>query len=338
MKNQANEKEMEKEINNLIEYEKIRYKRKGYGFIVAVIINLLFFYYGRFIIANMIPENLENEGTFHFFFVFIFHETIFISVNLYFALIYYLNLPFFERYKTTSEPWPWNLDKEKFKEQLKNTFKKLFINHFIILPIVILPNLIFNVSEFNLDMKNLPSFTEVCVQVALCVVFDDLFFYISHRTLHHKKLYSLIHKIHHEYKHTISISSEYAHWIEYLLGNLLASSIFPLAMGKNMHFVTYIMWVATITCEAADGHSGYDFSWSPHRILPLNIGSEYHYFHHLTFTGNYASEFYIWDMLGNTLNKYYLNYYYRLAKSDLKTNQISVEESKDVNPYISKLD
>lgn len=328
------EEDFNGKINELLNYEKVRYKRKGFGFLVAILINLLFFHFGPKIMTKILPRNIENQGEFQFYFVLIWHEFIFILVNLYFAIIYYLNLPFFERYKTTSEPWPWEDNKEKFKQQLKSTFKRIFINHFILIPIVQLPNYFTNMSEFNMNMDEVPNTITIMAQVAFCVISDDFFFYIFHRILHHKKLYSYIHKVHHEYKHTVAISAEYAHWIEYLLGNLLASSVFPLLMNKNMHFVTYIIWITTITTETADGHSGYEFSWSPHRILPFNLGAEYHYFHHLTFTGNFASEFYYLDVLGNSLNKYYLKYYNELAKSDFKTLKISVGDSNKVDPYL----
>lgn len=312
-------------IENLYLYEKVRYKRKGFGLIVAILINLIFFSFGPKLISNLIPDNIEHEGWFHFIFVFIWHESVFILVNIYFGIIYLMKHPFFERYKTTSEPWPWEINQEEFMIQLKKTFKQLLFNHLIILPLCLLPNIIFNFSDHNLNKKELPSMLVIMFQVLCCVVSDDFFFYISHRILHHKKLYGKIHKIHHEYKYTIAITSEYAHWIEYLVGNLLSSSIFPMIMNKNMHFVTYIMWITTITIEAADGHSGYDFSFSPHRIIPFNIGAEYHYFHHLTFTGNYASEFSYLDILLNTLNKSYLKYYNNLS-NNWNDNRLSVNE------------
>ena len=326
--------EIDEKIKNLCNYEQTRYKRKGYGLVVCIIINFLFFYYGRFIIDSLIPEKIEHEGYFQVIFVTLWHEGFFILVNVYFGIIYYIKHPFFEKYKTTSEPWPWEEDKEKFKVQLKKTFKLLALNHFVLLPILMLPNLIWDFAEFNLKKEDFPSMIEVCFQVLLCVLCDDFFFYCSHRALHSKRLYGMIHKIHHEYKHTIALSSEHAHWLEYLFGNLLSSSAFPLLMNKRMHFITYILWITAITMEAADGHSGYDFSWSPHRLVPFNIGAEYHYFHHLTFTGNFASEFYHWDFIFNTVNKHYVKYYNALVKTDLSDYRINVGESANVNPYL----
>lgn len=50
---------------------------------------------------------------------------------------------------------------------------------------------------------------------------DDLFFFLSHRVLHSPWLYGLIHKQHHEYDTPFSSVSEYAHTIEYILGNMV---------------------------------------------------------------------------------------------------------------------
>lgn len=305
-----------KTIDDLVKYEKTRYKRKGYGFVVALIINLLFFQFFPRLINNLIPDKIYNPGKFYAIFVFIVHEISFILVQSYFFIIYYLNLPFFEKYKTTSNPWPWQENYGEFKDLFYKTIKSLAVNHLIILPIALLPNYYFDFCEFNLNKSELPGFFEVIFQVLGCVIVDDLVFYLSHRLLHTKYFYQLIHKQHHEYKHTISLSSEYANPIEYLIGNLLPSSVFPFILNYNMHFTTYITWLVTITFESSDGHSGYDFSWSPHRIIPLNIGAEYHYFHHLQFTGNYSSEFYHWDYLFDTLNEDYLKYYTYLEEKE----------------------
>lgn len=52
--------------------------------------------------------------------------------------------------------------------------------------------------------------------------------------------------------------------------------------------------------ESIDGHSGYEFSWSPYRLLPLSGSSEYHNFHHSHNTGNFGSFFSYWDILCGT--------------------------------------
>lgn len=53
------------------------------------------------------------------------------------------------------------------------------------------------------------------------MIFEDFFFYNTHRLFHHPYLYKKFHKIHHENYSTISIHCVYAHWFEFIFGNLL---------------------------------------------------------------------------------------------------------------------
>lgn len=305
-------------ISSLVKYEKVRYQRKGYGLFFAILTNILYFTLFPKLLAWYLPEKVEHPGWFFAQSVFIFHEGIFLLTNLEFAVIYWLNWPFFERYKTTNEPWPWQEDKEEFKRKLWQSIKTVVFNHLVISNIFVLPNLIFDFCEFNTDKADLPSAFELLWQLTASYLADDAFFYWSHRALHSDFLYNRIHKKHHEWKHTIVISTENTHWFEYIFGNLLSVHVVPLLLGKRMHMVTYLTWICLITHESNDGHSGYEFSWSPHRLIPFSIGSEFHYFHHLLFTGNYSSTFTHWDKICNTVNKRFLRYYNRVSNDGVQ--------------------
>jgi sterol desaturase/sphingolipid hydroxylase (fatty acid hydroxylase superfamily) len=56
------------------------------------------------------------------------------------------------------------------------------------------------------------------------MIVEDFFFYWGHRILHLKSLYPYIHKLHHEYNYPISISAENAHWVEFIIANLIPTS------------------------------------------------------------------------------------------------------------------
>ena len=57
--------------------------------------------------------------------------------------------------------------------------------------------------------------------------------------------------------------------------------------------------------ETLDGHCGYDFSFSPYRLIPLSGSAEYHDFHHSRNVGNYSSFFSIWDSVWGTNKAFY---------------------------------
>jgi methylsterol monooxygenase/4-alpha-methyl-delta7-sterol-4alpha-methyl oxidase len=59
------------------------------------------------------------------------------------------------------------------------------------------------------------------------------------------------------------------------------------------------------TLETVDGHCGYEFSWSPYRLLPLSGSSDYHNFHHSMNVGNYGSFFSFWDSMCGTNSTYF---------------------------------
>lgn len=132
------------------------------------------------------------------------------------------------------------------------------------------------------------------------MILEDTVFYWVHRTLHHPKLYPLIHKKHHEFYTTVSMSAEYAHPIEYAFGNVIPVFVAAKLLGSRMHLVTVATWLIMRVGETVDGHSGYEFSWSPYRMLPFASSSEYHNYHHSHNIGNYESWFSVWDTICGT--------------------------------------
>ena len=104
---------------------------------------------------------------------------------------------------------------------------------------------------------------------------------------------------------SIGIASEYTHPVEYALGNLLPAAIGPILLGPKMHLVSVFAWYAVRVGESLDGHCGYEFSWSPFRLIPFSGSAEYHDFHHSSNVGNYASFFCVWDNIFNTNKDFY---------------------------------
>ena len=138
---------------------------------------------------------------------------------------------------------------------------------------------------------------------------EDFIFYWAHRFLHLKWIYPHIHKMHHTHTSTVSIAAEYVHPVEFLLSGVLPSSLGPILLGYHSHFVTLIAWYILRYCESLDGHCGYDFSWSPFRLIPLSSGGAYHDFHHAVNIGNYGSLFSAWDSIFGTNQTFYKAFY-----------------------------
>ncbi len=293
---------------NLITIESNRYKNKGFGIVFAIVIFISYFTLLPSLGKIIFPKKIENPGKFYVLSTLFTHELSFILINSCMFIIYKLKSPFFERYKTTLNKWPWEEDYSQWEALLKKTLKLLIFNHFLILPMVLLMFYIKDVCPMRTDYESLPDYIEVTLHILFFILCEDFGFYFSHRLLHHKYLYSHIHKVHHTYRQVVSISSEYAHPIEFIVSNLFTTSLGSIILGKNTHLYTYLLWIIIRVGESCDGHCGYEFSWSPYRLLFLSAGEDFHNYHHLFFKDNYGSFFTFWDRVMGTVNERYKEY------------------------------
>ena len=295
-------------FKQIAKYEPYRILRRGVWNIVSIIIIVAFFYIVE-IAKNYYPkEKILNEGKFYFWANIIFGEVTFIVFNLGMMVIYKMKHQFFEQYKTDKEDWPWDADPKAWKNLLKETFLVLFVNQFILIPLITVPHLITGESPVSVQYDELPSLQTIILHLLFFLICEDFSFYCTHRLLHTKYLYSKIHKLHHKYRHTVGIASEFAHPIEFVFGNILTTYSGVLILGRRTHFFTDCVWTFIRIAETTDGHCGYNFPWSPYRLLPLSAGEDYHNYHHQEFEGNYGSFSTIWDRLFGTVNKQFLKF------------------------------
>ncbi|KAJ4843346.1 Methylsterol monooxygenase 1-1 [Turnera subulata] len=158
----------------------------------------------------------------------------------------------------------------------------------------------------------LPSGWEIFWQMLVYFLIEDYTNYWTHRLLHSKWAYENIHHIHHEYTAPIAFAASYAHWAEILIlgvPSFLGPAIVP------GHIITYWSWFVMRHLEAIETHCGYDFKWSPTKLIPFYGGAEYHDYHH--YVGgqsqcNFASVFTYCDYIYGTDKGY------RYRKSILK--------------------
>jgi len=315
-------------VHEIINYEKNRYMRKGYGFMVAIIIFISWFTIILNIFKLWWPKKIENEGKFYVLACFFTHEISYVIFNSIQFIIYKLEHPFFERYKINDKEWPWKKNSQEWNLLLKDSIKNVLANHFIFLPLILMPYYIQNNSLTRVEYETLPDYKEVLLHTIFFMLMEDTSFYWVHRFLHIDSIYPYIHKIHHKYVNTVSIASEYAHPIEYIFGNIVTTSLGALILGKKAHLLTYLMWMTFRIAETTDGHSGYDFSWSPFRLLPMSAGSEFHNYHHLAFKGNYGSFFTFWDVICNTVHSKYLDFVEKNKDTYKKCNEMEKLKEK----------
>ena len=77
---------------------------------------------------------------------------LFTVYNTVMYFIYTLKIPFFEKYRNTQDPWPWEENPEEWSKLKKKTFKYLFINFFIVTPLMVYISLLTSLPyEFSLE-------------------------------------------------------------------------------------------------------------------------------------------------------------------------------------------
>jgi methylsterol monooxygenase len=148
-----------------------------------------------------------------------------------------------------------------------------------------------------------PSPWKMLYQIAIFFVLEDAWHYWNHRLLHESTwLYKNVHKLHHTYSAPFGMAAEYASPIEVMIlgfGTVSVPILYTAVTG-DMHVLTMYLWITLRLLQAIDAHSGYDFPWSLHHILPFWGGADMHDVHHEKFIGNYASSFRFWDYMMNT--------------------------------------
>ncbi|KAM3863129.1 cholesterol 25-hydroxylase-like protein [Diretmus argenteus] len=139
--------------------------------------------------------------------------------------------------------------------------------------------------------------------ILACLLLFDLQYFVWH-LLHHKVswLYQTFHKEHHRYTATFSLTAEHSGvWETLSLG--VFSAVTPAL--SSCHPLTEMLFYTVNIFLSVEGHSGYDFPWSPHRLVPFGLygGAPHHDLHHLKVKVNYAPYFTHWDRLFNTLHR-----------------------------------
>ncbi|MCB9788554.1 MAG: sterol desaturase family protein [Deltaproteobacteria bacterium] len=124
-----------------------------------------------------------------------------------------------------------------------------------------------------------PGALEMLLHLALIVLVEEVLFYAVHVAMHTKPLMKRFHRIHHEYKEPIGITTHYVHPVEHLFGNLMPIFAGPLLVGA--HLYTTLIWVVVAVINAIHTHSNYDFPWMSWSVD--------HDFHHYNVRGNYGA-------------------------------------------------
>lgn len=215
--------------------------------------------------------------------------------NCFYFFLYKNKFAFFEQYKATEEPWPWESDPAEWNRMFWRSLKFNFFNLFISLPIMNAPFIIMDYQIPNPEDYNIPTGLTFLLQILFCCLMEDVLFYFGHAFLHTPYMYKTFHKYHHEQKQTTSLACIHGHPIEFIIANVVPELAGAILLGKRMHISTQYGFAVIRMINSFDEHCGYNFSWSMERMLPLHLHQDEHFYHHSENLGSYGSFFEIWD-------------------------------------------
>ncbi|ORX61498.1 sterol desaturase [Hesseltinella vesiculosa] len=239
-------------------------------------------------------------------FAFVMHELVYFGRFVPFFICDFI--PYFQQYKLQQ-------NKENTSEDYWKCTRHVLFQHFFYEgPLILFFHPMAAIFGMHVSAP-FPTWQMMAIQLAVFFVYEDCYHYWMHRFMHWPPFYKRVHKVHHEYSAPFGIAAEYAHPIETMIlgfgtvgGPLVYHTVVKYLLGWedqwHLHLVTMLTWIVLRLFQAIDAHSGYDFPWSLHNIVPFWAGAEHHDYHHQAFIGNYSSSFRVWDYLFKTDVKY----------------------------------
>lgn len=194
------------------------------------------------------------------------------------------------------------VDSKQIASEVKNTLWVLLVSS----PVTFAVSLLYASGHTKLttEASSLGWLTITATFIAL-LLFNDLWFYTWHRTLHHPKLFMRIHSVHHKSVDTNPFSSYSFHWFE---GLVLGAWILPVALLVPIYLPMLGALHAIGLINNVMSHLGYEFL--PRWLLRVPLlrwinTATFHNLHHTSSRGNYGLMFRLWDrLLGTELPNY----------------------------------
>lgn len=138
------------------------------------------------------------------------------------------------------------------------------------------------------------------LSVVLYLFLHDTYFYWTHRLMHLKRVFPVMHRVHHQSRPPTPWAAFSFHPYESVLGALFLPA---LALVLPIHVSAILFILSLMTFAAVLNHSGYEIlpkwwlrGW-PGKTL---ITAAHHDLHHKHFSCNYALYFRFWDKLMGT--------------------------------------
>jgi Delta7-sterol 5-desaturase len=143
------------------------------------------------------------------------------------------------------------------------------------------------------------------LSIVLMLLVHDLYFYLMHRAVHHKKIYPIVHKVHHLSHNPTPLAAFAFHPFEAFTEFL----ILPIIAFTIPHTLSALgVWMFCMSLVNAYGHLGFELyprGFNTHPIGRWINTSVSHNMHHKYATQNYGLYTLVWDRLFGTMHAKY---------------------------------
>jgi sterol desaturase/sphingolipid hydroxylase (fatty acid hydroxylase superfamily) len=138
------------------------------------------------------------------------------------------------------------------------------------------------------------------VSVLLYLLAHDTWFYWTHRAMHGRRLFPVVHKVHHDSRPPTAWAAMSFHWTESLSGAVLIPALLYIL---PIHYAALGVVLAIATFFGVTNHLGWEIF--PARLVNgtfgrLMITASHHHRHHQVYNSNYGLYFRFWDRLCGT--------------------------------------
>ena len=164
------------------------------------------------------------------------------------------------------------------------------------------------------------------LSTVLLIIIHDLYFYVTHRLMHHRSIYQAVHSVHHISVNPTPWAAFSFHPIEAIVSIIWLPLIIMLI---PFHIFSIGFWALYMMLFNVIGHLGYEFF--PQRFTDRFIGgifftSLFHNIHHKTYSCNYGLYFILWDRLFGTINNSYKQIYNEFQQDIYQHRRLNVSE------------
>lgn len=149
--------------------------------------------------------------------------------------------------------------------------------------------------------------------IMLMILLHDTYFYWTHRAMHWKPLFKIVHKVHHYSTNPTPFAAYAFHPVE----ALVEVGIIPLiAFTMSFHPSAILIFTLYSLFLNVMGHLGFELfpkGFASHKFFKWHNTSTHHNMHHRLVKCNYGLYFNIWDRLMNTNHATYERHFDEVA-------------------------